>query len=170
MLDRMRTVTRSVMEAAWNLVCDLDLAGCQELTRQFMNAQPALGIYIAAQQENLQEQGADSPLTELCLAVWKAMTQTAAHPLPQAGPEAIDAAEEANAAELERLGEGSEFDWQDKVNWLAKDYNQRELLGFGIEVLMAPHEDQPELAPETLGLEMLCLKTVIDSLDRPESG
>jgi hypothetical protein len=135
-----------------------------------MNAQPALGIYIAAQQENLQEQGADSPLIELCLAVWKAMTQTAAHALAQAGPEEIDAAEEANSAELERLDEGSEFDWQEKVNWVARDYNHRELLGFGIEVLMARDEEQPELAPETLGLEMLCLKTVIDCLDRPEPG
>ena len=42
--------------------------------------------------------------------------------------------------------------------------------GVNAGVLMAPHEDQPELAPETPGLEMLCLKTVIDCLDRPEPG
>jgi hypothetical protein len=164
--DRMRTVTRSVIEATWKRLGNLDQAASQELARQFMEAQPALGLYVAAQHENLLEQGADSPLIELCLAAWQAMTETAAHSLPQASPEAIDAAEDANAKELERLEQGSEFEWQDKAAWMAKRYQQHELLGFGIEVLMAPHEDQPELAPETLGLELLCFKTVLDCLDR----
>ena len=47
-----------------------------------------------------------------------------------------------------------------------QDYNQREILVFGLEILMSGNEDTPELAPEGIGLEMVWLKTVIDALDR----
>jgi hypothetical protein len=49
---------------------------------------------------------------------------------------------------------------------LFQDYNQREILGFGIEILMSGNEDTPELAPEGIGLEMVWLKTAVDALDR----
>ena len=49
---------------------------------------------------------------------------------------------------------------------MCQDYNQREILAFGIEILMSGNEDTPELAPEGIGLEMVWLKTVIDALDR----
>jgi len=164
----MRTVTRNVIEAAWNRLCDLDQDESQKLSRQFLEAQPALGIYLGAQNEVLEEQGPDSPMIELSMAIWQAMTQTAGCPLPQVGAEAVDEAEDANAAELQALDEGSEFDWQDQVKWITEEYNQRELLGFSIEVMMAPHKHQPDWAPDSLGLELLCLKTLIDCLDKLE--
>ncbi len=36
----------------------------------------------------------------------------------------------------------------------------------GPEILMSGNEDTPELAPESIGLQMVWLKTVIDALDR----
>ena len=49
---------------------------------------------------------------------------------------------------------------------MSQDYNQREILAFGIEILMSGNEETPELAPEGIGLEMVWLKTVIDASDR----
>ena len=86
--------------------------------------------------------------------------------LPTATPEEIERAEDANPRTLEELDETSEFEWENSLRDLFRDYNQREILGFGIEILMSGNEDTPELAPEGIGLEMVWLKTVIDALDR----
>jgi hypothetical protein len=67
---------------------------------------------------------------------------------------------------LEKLELGSEFEWTEAVRQLVHGYNQRELLTFSIEVLMADDEETPELASDRIGLEMLWLKTIIDSLDQ----
>jgi hypothetical protein len=66
---------------------------------------------------------------------------------------------------------GPDFQSQEaRLAWalgrMYQDYNQREILAFGIEILMSGNEDTPELAPEGIGLEMVWLKTVIDALDR----
>ena len=53
---------------------------------------------------------------------------------------------------------------------LSRNYHQRELLGFALEVMMAGNEAEPELAPDRIGLELLCLKTVIDCLDQDQPG
>jgi hypothetical protein len=164
----MTTVPRGAIEEVWNRLCNLDHNQSEKLIKQFFGAQPALGIYLAAQQDNLGKDAEDSPMIELSIAVWQTTTQIAGCPLHTVSPEAIDAAEERNSQNLEMLGEGSEFDWQSYVRTTIEDYNQRELLGFGVEVLMARYEEEPDLAPESVGLEMLCLKTVIDSLDQQE--
>ena len=44
--------------------------------------------------------------------------------------------------------------------------SRKEILGFGIEILMSGNVVTPELAPESIGLEMAWLKTVVDALDR----
>ena len=62
-----------------------------------------------------------------------------------------------------RLGTFAPLRW---FNCFFEDYNQREILAFGIEILMSGNEETPELAPEDIGLEMVWLKTVIDALDR----
>jgi hypothetical protein len=94
------------------------------------------------------------------------MSKSAGRQLPAATPEDIERAEDANTRSLEELDEASEFEWENSVRGLLQDYNQPEILGFGIEILMSGNEDVPELAPESIGLEMVWLKTVIDALDR----
>jgi hypothetical protein len=105
-------------------------------------------------------------VVELVVATWQAMSKAAGRQLPAATPEEIERAEDANTRTLEGLDEGSEFEWENSVRNFFPDYNQREILGFGIEILMSGNEDTPELAPESIGLELVWLKTVIDALDR----
>lgn len=162
----MQTVPRELIQDTWNRLCDLDEKGSTQLSKEFFKAQPALGIYCAAQDENLREEGESSPMVELTIAFWQAMTQAAGDPLPMATPEEIEAIEETIQKQLESLEEGSEMDLQTHARRTIENHNQRELLGFGIEILMARHEEDPDLAPDSLGLEMIWLNTVVECLDR----
>src|SRR5205823_6353859 len=103
----MKTVSREIIKDTWNCLCDLDEKASAQLSKEFFKAQPALGVYCAAQQENLGDEGENSPMVELTIAFWQAMTQVAGRPLPNATPEEIEATEEATTKQLETLEEGS---------------------------------------------------------------
>src|SRR3954470_849714 len=108
----METVPRQIIQDTWNRLCELDEKATSQLSKEFFKDQPALGIYCVAQDENLGDQGETSPLIELTMAFWKAMTRVAGRSLPNATPDEIDAAEEATKKQLESLGEASEMDLQ----------------------------------------------------------
>ena len=162
----MNTVSREEIVEAWTRLCDLDETETDVLVKKFMDEQPALGIYLFANMEEMEGGAEHTRIVELVVAAWQAMSKSAGRQLPTATPEEIERAEDANTHTLEELDEGSEFEWEDSVRDLFQDYNQREILGFGIEILMSGNEETPELAPEGIGLEMVWLKTVIDALDR----
>ena len=86
----MKTVPRDILEETWNRLCELDEAATEELAKQFFAVQPALGIYCAAQQDNLGDEGGASPMIELTITFWQVMTQHAGHPLRMATPEEIE--------------------------------------------------------------------------------
>ena len=162
----MKPFSREQIEAAWDRLCDLDEKQSAAFSQKFLKAQPALGIYLLASNEEMGEEAEQSPLIELTMALWDAMTQTAGKPLPEITPEDIESAEDANSGMLESLGDGSEFQMHDAAARLITSFNQSDILGFCVEVLMQDNADQPELAPERVGLELLVLKTVIDCLDK----
>jgi hypothetical protein len=161
----METVSLNLIEDIWNRLCDLDEKASAQLSKEFFKAQPALGIYCAAQNENLGKDGESSPMVELTIAIWQAMTQMAGRPIPMATPEEIEAAEEAITKRLEKLQEDSEMELQTHARGTIRNHNQREMLGFGVEILMQRYQEDPDLAPDSLGLEMLWLNTVVDCLD-----
>jgi hypothetical protein len=161
----METVSLNLIEDIWNRLCDLDEKASAQLSKEFFKAQPALGIYCAAQNENLGKDGESSPMVELTIAIWQAMTQMAGRPIPMATPEEIEAAEEAITKRLEKLQEDSEMELQTHARGTIRNHNQREMLGFGVEILMQRYQEDPDLAPDSLCLEMLWLNTVVDCLD-----
>ncbi len=161
----MNSVSREEIIAVWTQLCDLDEAKTDALVKKFMTEQPALGIYLFANMQGMKEGAEHTRIVELAVAAWQAMSRSAGRRLPAATPEEIERAEDANTRTLDELDEASEFDWEDSVRNLLQDYNQREILGLGVEILMSGNEDTPELAPESIGLELVWLKTVIDALD-----
>lgn len=162
----MKTVSRAEIVEVWDRLCEMDELETNALVKKFMDEQPALGVYLFANMEELEAESEQTRITELVVAAWHVMSKSAGRRLTAATPEEIESAEEANTRHLEKLEEGSEMDWEDAVRDSFNDYNQRELLGFGIEVLMTGNEETPEMAPESIGMEMIWLKTVIDALDR----
>jgi len=162
----METVPGEIIEATWNRLCELDKKASDQLSKQFFKLQPALGIYCAAQLDNLGKEGEDSPMIELTIAFWQAMTQVAGRPLPMATPDEIEAAEDAVTKQLEVLEEGSEMDLHSHAVRTVENHNQRELLRFGVAILMSRHEQEPDLAPDSLGTEMIWLNTIVECLDK----
>jgi hypothetical protein len=168
-IQTMRAISRDEIEVAWDALCELNEEQTSALVKRFMEEQPALGIYLSVSFESL-DGDAESPLIDVIMGCWQAMSQASDGPLRLVTPDEIESVEQANTEELERLEEAAEIEWNDAVRSLIQDYNQRELLGFGIEMLMSGNEEAPELAPDTIGLEMLCLKTVLDCLDRSDGA
>ena len=163
----MKTVPRNSLEETWNRLCELDQAASDKMAKQFFELQPALGIYCAAQQENLDDdEGGDSAMIELTITFWQAITEHAGRPLRMATPEEIEAIEDKTINQLQKLEAGSEADLQRHALGTVNDHNQREMLRFGVEVLFARHEDEPGLAPDSLGREMIWLNTVVEVLDK----
>jgi len=162
----MKTISREEMIKTWDRLCDLDEKESQAMSQKFLAVQPAVGVYLLAWTENMGEQTEQSPLIELAMAIWDVMSRLNGKQLPEVSPEMLEAAEEANTGMLEDLTDGSEFQLRNSAEGLATSFNQRQLLGFCIEVLMQDDADQPELAPERVGMELLVLKTLIDCFDK----
>jgi hypothetical protein len=162
----MKTVSREQMIQTWERLCDLDEEQSAAMSKKFLEEQPALGVYLVASTETMGKEAEPSPIIELAMAVWEVMSQAADKPLKLVSPEALESAEEANTGMLEGLADASEFQFHDAAAGLVTSFNQREILAFCIEVLMKDDADQPELAPERVGMELLVLKTIIDCLDR----
>jgi hypothetical protein len=69
--------------------------------------------------------------------------------------EELEVAEAANLKFIEELEAGSEMDYMNALTNLMATYNQSPLLTAVIEALMQGNEEEPELARETVGLELL---------------
>ncbi len=163
----MNTVSRQDIEQTWERLCAMNEGQTEALVKQFMNEQPALGIYLFANGETLEAGSLqESPLIDLVVASWQTLSQAAGRRLKAVTPKQIERAEQANTKALERLEEASEMETWEAARTTLQNHHQRELLGFGIELLMSGHEENPELAPESIGMEFLWLRTVIDCLDR----
>jgi hypothetical protein len=162
----MTTVPRQGILQAWERVCALDDAQTTAVTKQFLNEQPALSAYLLAFTDELGTEAGRSVVTDLSVTIWDAMTAAQGGPLLMVRPDHIDDAEEANTRLLQKLELASELEWGETAKQLVSSYNQRELLSFCIEILIADDANAPELAPDRIGLELLWLKTIIDCLDQ----
>lgn len=162
----MRPVTRGEIIAAWNELADLPPKKCELLVKTFMEEQPALGIYITAQTED-QDPGPGTPSSiEIALTCWKTLSQAAGRRLKSVAPEQIEAVEGENTKALEDLEESSEHEYMSFMQEQLLHHRQHELLGFAVEVLMSGYEDNPDLAPEEIGVDLILVKTVIECLEK----
>lgn len=161
----MTTVPFEMARQEWEHLCDLDQAQSTQLSQRFLQEQPALGIYMLVCSEQLGDDH-DTPFVELALMAWRVMSQTAGRPLARVSEEAIEAAEAANEKMLMKLDACSEMEGTANIEHFIQDYNQMPLLGFALEVLMQGNEENPQLAPENIGIVWVWLKSIIDCLDQ----
>ena len=154
------------MIEAWERQCALAEEPTRVLIKQFMDEQPAVGIYLTVCDEQLGDESERSQLIPLASAAWEAMTRARGKRLKTVRPKIVERADDVNLQMLEKLEEASEFEWQETVTRMFLGYNQQPLLAFCIEILMANDEETPELAPQRIGMELMWLKTVIDCFDQ----
>jgi rhamnogalacturonyl hydrolase YesR len=162
----MKTVPREFVVEAWERQCGLLEGPTRDLMRQFMDEQPAVGIFLTVGDEQLGDEAEESQLIPLASAVWEAMTRMRGRRLKMVRPEVVEHADQANTRMLQELEEASEFEWRESVTKMFLGHNQQPLLAFCIEILMARDEAEPEFAPQRIGMELVWLKTVVECFDQ----
>jgi hypothetical protein len=164
----MKTIPLETIDEVWERISNAGDKEIEVLARRMQEEQPFIMVYLLASGEAQgEEEGKAGDLLELGCIIWEAMSAGAGDKtLPRITGEELEAAEDANIKLLENLEEGSEMDWVNAGSFLISDYNQRHLLGAMLEALMSGYEDEPDLAPEEVGIWLVYLKTVIDCLDR----
>jgi hypothetical protein len=161
----MRTIPPAVIDEAWRRVNTSSPDEARSLAERMQQEQPFIMVYLLAAEESMLDEKERGSLLMLGATIWQIMSGSGP-PLHQVGDAELETAEEANIRALEDLGSGSEMAHMEAMQRLIKHYNQMPLLGAVVEALMDGNPDEPDLAPEHLGLALIHLKTVIDCLDR----
>lgn len=161
----MKTIPDSVIRQVWRQLGQAGPEEAEALAQRMQQEQPYLMVYLLAADEECMDEADRGMLISLGAWIWQAMSQ-GDKPLRMVQEADLERAEEANIRALEELEEASAADYQGAAQRLLAGYNQGPLLGAVMEALMAGHEDDPEGAPDSTGLGLLYLKTVIDCLDQ----
>ena len=161
----MKTISDKLIDRTWKRINECTEEDAQRLMDEMAKHQPFIVAYLLAVEETMMSGEQRGQLMLIGLILWKIFS-TENSALRSVSKEDLEAAEEANIRFLEELEAGSEMDHMSALQNLMATYNQIEILNAVIEALMAGHEDEPELAGEHIGLALLHLKTVVDTLDQ----
>ncbi|MEK7686101.1 MAG: hypothetical protein AAB466_11830 [Verrucomicrobiota bacterium] len=161
----MQTIPSSLIDKTWEHLNETPPEEVKVLFERMTAEQPILVGYLLAIEEDVLEKKQQGTLLFLGMVIWQIMSNGGAM-LTEVTPEALEAAEDANIAFLERLDEDSEMNYMSAVTQMMDRYNQTPLLGAILDALMEGNEDTPELADDSMGLALVHLKTVIDCLDQ----
>jgi hypothetical protein len=162
----MKTISGKVIDRTWKRLNEATSEDTERLIDEMAKAQPFVLAYLMAVEETLRsEEKERGGLLLVGVMLWQVLY--AENPnMHQVSMEALEEAEAANLKFIEELEAGSEMDYMNALTNLMTTYNQSPLLGAVIEALMEGNEEEPELARENVGLELLHLKTVLDCLDQ----
>jgi len=161
----MKTIAAADIESVLDHMARASEKEIRDIAERMQQQQPFVMVYLLAVEEQISEGQEQGWLMSLGGAIFEAISQ--ANPiLRQVTGDELLAAEEENQKMLEGLEAGSEMDFASAVDDLHTTYNQQPLLSVVLNELMADYADEPELAPEKIGLALLHLKTVIDCLDQ----
>ena len=161
----MQTIPQETVVTTWSRLNDLTEKEATKRFKHFSDAQPGIIAYLLAVDEEITPEEDRGDLLFLGLFLWESFRAAGLSPA-MVMPEKIEAAEEANTKYLTQLDEGSEHGLFDAVRQLMQSYHQMPLLGGLIEILMSENADEPEMAGDNIGVALLHLKTVIDTLDQ----
>jgi hypothetical protein len=161
----MKTIRAAVIDEAWQHVNTSSPDQARSLAERMQQEQPFIMVYLLAAEESMLDETERGSLLMLGATIWQIMSASGP-PLRQVGDTELETAEEANIRALEDLESDSEMASTEAMQRLIGNYNQMPLLGAVVEALMDGHTDEPDLAPEHLGLALIHLKTVIDCLDQ----
>ena len=161
----MTTITDKTIERLWRRLNEAVPEDGQKVMEKMTAEQPFLIAYLLAIEETILAEHERGELLILGVFIWQSLSSVKS-PLRQVAQEEIESVEARNLKFLEDLEAGSEIDYVNAMQQLTATYNQMPLLGAVIESVMSGHEEEPELAPDNLGLALLHLKTIIDCLDQ----
>ena len=161
----MNTISGKIIDRTWKRVSESTPEDVQQLMARMLENQPFAGAYLMAVEETLMPEADRGNLLFIALILWDIMS-TGREPMRQITQTDIEAAEAVNVKFLEELEAGSEMDYLDALQQLMVTYNQAPLLEAVVEALMAENQEDPDSAPDSVGIALLHLKTVLDCFDQ----
>ena len=162
----MKTIPEKIIDRAWKRLNEAAPDDNERCIDALAKAQPFVLAYLMAVEETLRgDEEARGGLLLLGVLFWQVLSDENPH-MSQVSIERLERAEEANVKFIEELEAGSEMDHMNALTTLMATYNQAPLLNAGIAALMSGNEEEPEMVRESIGLELLHLKTVLDCLDQ----
>ena len=163
----MKTISGKIINRKWKRLNEATEEDTQRFVDEMARSQPFILAYLMAVEETLRGEREHERGGLLLLGVMLWQVLSAEQPdLRKVTIEELERAEKANLKFIEELEAGSEMDYTNALTDLMENYNQTPLLLAVIEALMGANAGEPELAQESIGLELLHLKTVLDSLDQ----
>ena len=160
----MKTIPVEIVNSRWQRISDADEEQAKVLAKAMQRDQPFLMVYLLAMDEQLFAEDEQGRLMEFGAFVYGIMSE--GQRLRKVKDRDIERAEANNLKMLQKLDEGSEMEFASATENLVSNYNQAPLLRAILEALMSEYTDAPDLAPESIGLALVYLKTVIDCLDQ----
>lgn len=161
----MQTVSGKIIERTWKRVNEATPEDLQALQDRMIAAQPFVAAFLLAVEETLMDESERGQLLLLGMIMWDVL-ESAGGPLRVVKQADIEQAEAANVQFLEKLEAGSEMDYFDALQRLLTQYNQAPLLSAVVEGLMEDNGEEPDTTPDSVGIALLHLKTVLDCLDQ----
>jgi hypothetical protein len=161
----MNTISGKIIDRTWKRISEATTEDVQQLTAKLFENQPFAGAYLMAVEETLLPESERGNLLFIALILWEIMS-SGRDRLRTVSQQDIEAAEALNVKFLEDLEAGSEMDHTDALQDLMATYNQGPLLGAVVEALMDENAEDPDSAPESVGIALLHLKTVLDCWDQ----
>ena len=161
----MKTIPRETVTAIAERYEHLEEDKLQPLFARFAEEQPFLMTYLLVGDEEFVEEESRGDLLYLGLMVYQILSNEHGG-LPTAPEDVVIEADDANMQMLSGLEESSEMAFEAAIEKMIANFNQLHVLGAMLEILMTGNEETPDLAPESIGMNLIHLKTVIDCLDR----
>ena len=160
----MNTISGKIIDRTWKRISEATPEDVEKLSAKLFENQPFAGAYLMAVEETLLPDSERGNLLFIAVILWEILS-TGREPLRKVTQEDIEAAEAENVKFLEDLEAGSEMDHMEALQRLMTTYNQGPLLAAVVEALMAENQEDPDSAPESVGIALLHLKTILDCWD-----
>lgn len=154
-------ISEEIVTQTWQRIAQISPQELQRYMNQMSQEQPAILAYLLTLDGDPFNQNEMGYILFIAMVVWQAMKQSS-QGLRSVPIEAVEQADEANFAFLERFLSASDEDFETAVAKMLAEYPEPEVLGYIVEALMGEDEEEP-FRDEYRGLAFVCLKTVLDA-------
>lgn len=154
-------ISEEIVTQTWQRVAGSSPGQVQRYMTQMSQEQPAILAYLLTLDGDPFNQNEMGYILFIAVVVWQAMKQSP-QGLRSVPVEAVEQADEANFAFLERFLSASETDFETAIVKMLAEYPEPEVLRYIVEALMEEDEEEP-FRDEYRGLAFVCLKTVLDA-------
>lgn len=153
-------ISEETVTQTWQRIAQISPQELQRYMNQMSREQPAILAYLLTLDGDPFNQNEMGYILFIAMVVWQAMKQSP-QGLRSVPIEAVEQADEANFAFLERFLSAGDEDFETAVAKMLMEYPEPEVLRYIVEALM--EEDEEPFRDEYRGLAFVRLKTVLDA-------